>query len=134
MRDDDPRQLAVAVVPVSGQLDLKSMAAACNAKKVEMAEPARPSGSPAMSGGISLLGQKRRSPTVVDTSAGGFETVLSVAAGAASTSRLRRVTWSVCARRRWRRLAGEWCGVSVTGFVPGARSLIRQESASCRQT
>lgn len=70
-------RLAVGVVPVSGNLDLKAFAAALGAKKAGMADPAaaeRRTGY--VLGGISPLGQRQQSPTVVDGSALTFESVL----------------------------------------------------------
>ncbi|GAB3113844.1 Cys-tRNA(Pro) deacylase [Streptomyces calidiresistens] len=68
--------LTVAVVPVSGTLDLKALAAAVGGKRAVMADPAaaeRATGY--VRGGISPLGQRRRLPTVVDVSAGEHATV-----------------------------------------------------------
>ncbi|MET3811089.1 Cys-tRNA(Pro) deacylase [Arthrobacter sp. UYEF3] len=70
-------RLAVGVVPVSGILDLKAMAAALGGKKAAMADPAtaqRRTGY--VLGGISPLGQRQPSPTVVDESALKLETIL----------------------------------------------------------
>jgi Cys-tRNA(Pro)/Cys-tRNA(Cys) deacylase len=70
-------ELVVGIVPVSGQMDLKALAAAVGAKRADMADPAaaqRSSGY--VVGGISPLGQRTRLRTVVDASAVTYETVL----------------------------------------------------------
>ena len=72
----DTRQLAVGVVPVSGQMNLKRMARACAARKAAMASAAdvqRATGY--VPGGVSPLGQKRRLRTVIDATAAGHATV-----------------------------------------------------------
>lgn len=69
--------LTVAVVPVSGLLDLKALAAARGGKRAELADPGtaeRATGY--VLGGISPFGQRRPLPTVVDVTAAQWDTVL----------------------------------------------------------
>jgi len=67
-------KLAVGVVPVTAQLDLKALASAVGGRKAAMAAAdAAQRATGYVLGGISPLGQKRRLPAVVDESAQAFE-------------------------------------------------------------
>ena len=69
-------QLTVAIVPVTGKLDLKALASAVGGKRAAMADPAvaeRKTGY--IVGGISPIGQKVALPTVLDETAELFDTV-----------------------------------------------------------
>ncbi|WP_314172765.1 Cys-tRNA(Pro) deacylase [Streptomyces winkii] len=68
--------MTVAIVPVSASLDLKALAAAADGKRAVMADPAAVERSTGyVLGGISPLGQRRRLPTVLDSSAAAHATV-----------------------------------------------------------
>lgn len=76
LADIDGR-LVVGIVPVTGKLDLKALAAAVGGKKALMADPAvaeRRTGY--VVGGISPIGQKVRHQTVLDESAELWDTVV----------------------------------------------------------
>ncbi|EHR62918.1 ybaK/ebsC protein [Saccharomonospora cyanea NA-134] len=69
-------KLTVGVVPVTGQLNLKALAAAVGGKKAKMADTgAAQRATGYVLGGISPLGQRTRLPVVVDVSARRFDTV-----------------------------------------------------------
>jgi Cys-tRNA(Pro)/Cys-tRNA(Cys) deacylase len=68
--------LVVAIVPVRGKLDLGALATAVHGKHAVLADPAlaqRKTGY--VVGGISPIGQKTKSPTVLDETAELFDTV-----------------------------------------------------------
>ncbi|AEE46812.1 Cys-tRNA(Pro) deacylase [Cellulomonas fimi] len=69
-------RLTVAVVPVTGKLDLKALAQAAGGKKAAMAhKPDAERATGYVVGGISPLGQKTAHPTVVDETVWLFDTV-----------------------------------------------------------
>lgn len=99
----DGSRLAVGVVPVTGHLNLKALAAAIGGKKAAMASVAdaeRSSGY--VHGGISPLGQRKALPTVIDSSARDFPTIyvsagkrgLQMELAAADLARAARATFA----------------------------------------
>jgi Cys-tRNA(Pro)/Cys-tRNA(Cys) deacylase len=74
-RLDDGR-LAVAIVPVTTQLDLKALARVAGARRATLAEAAEAERTTGyVRGGISPLGQKKPLPTFLDASAGALEAI-----------------------------------------------------------
>lgn len=68
--------LCVAVVPVSGSLNVKAAARVLGGKRAEMAEPqAAQRATGYVVGGISPLGQRTQHPTVIDDSALRFTSI-----------------------------------------------------------
>jgi Cys-tRNA(Pro)/Cys-tRNA(Cys) deacylase len=69
-------ELVVAVVPVTGRLDLKALARALGGSKAAMAEPkAAERATGYVTGGISPVSQKRALRTVVDETAAAYDVV-----------------------------------------------------------
>ena len=77
----DNGSLAVGIIPVSAMLGMKLMAKAAGAKRAAMAEKGAVERSTGyVLGGVSPLGQKKRLPTFIDSSAADFPTIF-VSAG-----------------------------------------------------
>jgi Cys-tRNA(Pro)/Cys-tRNA(Cys) deacylase len=69
-------KLTVGVVPVAAQLDLKALAAAVGGKKAALADVAAAEPTTGyVAGGISPVGQRRRLPVVIDSTAMEYPTV-----------------------------------------------------------
>jgi Cys-tRNA(Pro)/Cys-tRNA(Cys) deacylase len=74
-------RFVVAVVPVSGELDLKALAKVLGGRRATMAHPSEAERATGyIIGGISPLGQKRKLPVVVDRTASSWSTIF-VSAG-----------------------------------------------------
>ena len=72
----DDRELAVAILPVVTQLNLKLLARQCGAKKAALADARAVAASTGyVLGGVSPLAQKKRLRTIIDSSAVKHETI-----------------------------------------------------------
>ena len=72
----DSKELVVAIIPVSNQLNLKAVANTFNSKKAQMAEKQKAQKVTGyLLGGISPFGQKKRLKMVLDSSAKDFDTI-----------------------------------------------------------
>ena len=77
----DGKNLYVAVLPVSNQLNLKLMAKALGLKKIMLADKQQVAASTGyVLGGVSPIGQKKSLPTIIDSSAQNLESI-NVSAG-----------------------------------------------------
>lgn len=73
----DTSELAVAVVPVNRQLNLKALARVLKVKKLDMADgKSVESATGYVLGGVSPLAQKKRLRTIVDESASNYPTIM----------------------------------------------------------
>ena len=89
------RALTVGIVPVTAQLDLEGPGGRRRGKKARMAEStAAERATGYVAGGISPLGQRKRLPTVLDSSASAPTTVYCSPGGAGWRSSCARTTWS----------------------------------------
>lgn len=74
--ETDCKELAVAILPVEKQLNLKRIAKLLSCKKVSMADPKRVQTTTGyVLGGVSPLGQKKHLSTVLDNSANQFDSI-----------------------------------------------------------